>query len=288
VAARTSDNAIGVRRLGFGVSGPHGTPLVHPRTTIEMVYHAFDRGVRLFDTGPSYGSGEAERRLGEAMRRLPRLECIISTKAGISSAGIARRIRDFSPDGIRKSVENSLKRLGMKRIDWLFLHGPAPHEITDKLVKTLDDLKRKGDVALTGIAGRGTEIDVALGTGQFSLFMLPVHSALRSHEFERLGKLKASGVEIIGIEALTPSLPRFPAPVTAGATWRLARALVNPFGQSPVTPMSPEECLLWALREGGAHRVVTTTTRPEHLESNIYAVTTPSTGRLIAGPSSLS
>jgi aryl-alcohol dehydrogenase-like predicted oxidoreductase len=288
VATRTSDNAIGVRRLGFGVSGPHGTPLVHPNTTFDMIYHAFDRGVRLFDTGPSYGAGEAERRLGEAMRRLPRLECIISTKVGITSAGLARRIRDFSPEGIRKSVESSLRRLGMKRIDWLFLHGPAPHEISDKLIKTLDDLKRKGDVALTGIAGRGAELDVALGTGQFTLFMLPVHAALKSHEFERLGKLKASGVEIIGIETLSPSLPRFPAPVTAGATWRLARALVNPFGHSTVTPMSPEECLLWALREGGAHRVVTTTTRPEHLAANIYAVTTPSTGRLIAGPSSLS
>ena len=71
-----------MRRLGFGVSGPHGTPLVHPGATADMIYRAFDRGVRLFDTGPSYGAGEAERRLGEAMRRLPRLECIISTKAG--------------------------------------------------------------------------------------------------------------------------------------------------------------------------------------------------------------
>ena len=55
--------------------------------------------------------------------------------------------------------------------------------------------------------------------------------------------------------------------------------------QRAATPMTPEECLLWTLGEGGAHRVVTTTTRPEHLEANIYAVTTPSTGRLIAGPS---
>jgi aryl-alcohol dehydrogenase-like predicted oxidoreductase len=288
VVQRTRDNAIGVRRLGFGVSGPHGTPLVHPGATADMIYRAFDRGVRLFDTGPSYGAGEAERRLGEAMRRLPRLECIISTKAGITSSGIARRIRDFSPRGIRYSVEGSLRRLGMKRIDWLFLHGPAPTDITDELLKALGDMKKRGEVAMVGVAGRGQELDVALGSGQFNLFMLPVNAALQPYELERIRKLRASGAEIVGVETLAPSLPRFPAPVTAGATWRLARSLRRPFSAAAATPMTPEECLLWALGEGGAHRVVTTTTRPEHLEANIYAVTTPSTGRLIAGPSGLS
>jgi len=83
VAPRTSDKSHGVRRLGFGVSGPHGTPLVSPEHTSAMIDHAFARGVRLFDTAPSYGAGEAERRLGEALKRLPRYECIVSTKAGI-------------------------------------------------------------------------------------------------------------------------------------------------------------------------------------------------------------
>lgn len=282
---RTSDNAIGVRRLGFGVSGPHGSPMVHPVTTINMIHTAFGYGVRLFDTGPSYGAGEAERRLGEAMLRLPRLECIISTKAGVTSAGLARRIRDFSPEGIRKSVEASLRRLGMRRIDWLFLHGPAPGDLTDDLLKTLDDLKRQGDVALLGVAGRGAELDAALATGEFGVFMLPVHAALKPAELERVARLKASGAEIVGIETLKPALPRFPRPVTAGATWRLARALIGRAGPAPPTPMTVEESLSWALGEGGCHRVVATTTRPEHLEANVYAVSTPSSGRLIAGSS---
>ena len=288
VAHRTSDNAIGVRRLGFGVSGPHGTPLVHPSLTADLIYRAVDRGVRLFDTGPSYGAGEAERRLGEAMRRLPRHDCIISTKVGISSGGLARRIRDFSPEGVRKSVEGSLKRLGMKRIEWLLLHGPGPADITDELLKTLTDMKRRGDIAVLGVCGRGPELEAALATGQFGVFMAPVHAALKPYDLARLARIKASGAEIVAIEALTPALPRFPAPVTPGATWRLARALAGRIGGHAPTPMTPEECLLWALGEGGAHRVVVTTTRPEHFDANVYAVTTPSTGRLIGGPSSLS
>jgi aryl-alcohol dehydrogenase-like predicted oxidoreductase len=176
----------------------------------------------------------------------------------------------------------------MKRIDWLFLHGPAPTDIRDELLKALGDMKKRGEIAMVGITGRGPELDVALGSGQFNLFMLPVNAALQPYELDRIKKLRASGAEIVAIETMAPSLPRFPAPLTAGATWRLARSLMRPFGGAAVTPMTPEECLLWALGEGGAHRVVTTTTRPEHLEANIYAVTTPSTGRLIAGPSSLS
>ncbi len=285
---RTSDNAIGVRRLGFGVSGPHGTPMVHPITTVNMIHSAFAYGVRLFDTGPSYGAGEAERRLGEAMLRLPRLECIVSTKAGITSSGLARRIRDFSAGGIRKSVEASLRRLGMRRIDWLFLHGPAPSDLTDELLKALDDLKRQGDVAMLGVAGRGAELDAALETGQFGVYMLPVHAALKPEQLERVQKLKASGAEIVGIETLAPALPRFPKPVSPGATWRLARALLGRAGRALPTPMTVEECLSWALGEGGCHRVLATTTRPEHLEANAYAVSTPSSGRLIGGASGLS
>src|ERR1700743_1698271 len=77
---RQLDSSTGVRRLGFGVSGPHGSPLVSAQATEDMIRRAFELGIRLFDTGPSYGNGEAERRLGAALQYLPRYECIISTK----------------------------------------------------------------------------------------------------------------------------------------------------------------------------------------------------------------
>lgn len=254
--------------------------LVRPEATVQMVQHAFAMGVRVFDTGPSYGNGEAERRLGEALARLPPYDPIVSTKAGITSAGVAKRIRDFSPDGVRKSIEASLKRLRRSRVDWLFLHGPAPGDLTDDLIRILVDLKFKGDVGALGVAGRGPELDAAAASGQFTLFMTPVHAGLKPAQIERLLRLKSAG-ELIGIETLAPANRRFPAPVSAGATWRLARALLGRASPAPPTPMTVEEALNWALTEGGAHRIVTTTTRLEHLENNVYALTSPTTGRLI-------
>lgn len=274
------DTAIGVRRLGFGVSGAHGTVLVRPETTVQMVQHAFAMGVRLFDTGPSYGNGEAERRLGEALARLPSYEPIVSTKAGILSSGLTKRSRDFTPDGIRRSVEMSLRRLRRSRVDWLFLHGPSPRDLTDALLKTLVDLKFKGDIGQLGVCGRGAEMEAAAATGQFALFMTPVHAGLGREQIARLERLKAVG-ELIGIETLAPAKRRFPAPVSAGATWRLARSLLGRAGPAPPTPMTVEEALNWALTEGGAHRIITTTTRLEHLESNVLSLTSPTTGRLI-------
>ena len=79
-------------------------------------------------------------------------------------------------------------------------------------------------------------------------------------------------------------MPRLSFPLSAGATWRVARSLVNGSGpRQSSTPMTIDEALLWALTDGGAHRVITTTSRLEHLEFNINAVTNPPSGRLLPG-----
>lgn len=284
MAGKPIDQAIGVRRLGLGISGPHGTSLLAPESTHAIIHRAYELGVRLFDTAPSYGAGEAERRLGEALKRLPRFECIISTKVGVTSSGMARRVRDFSPDGVRRSIDGSLKRLGLHRLDWLFLHGPAPSELTPELLKMLAELKVSGQIGALGVAGRGGEIDAALATGLFSVFMAPVHAGLKSWDIERLIQLKATGAELIGFQTLAPALPRFPMPTTVGAAWRLARGLAaRPMGSSD-TRMTASESLAWALTYGGAHRVITTTTRLDHLEQNVRAASYATPPQL-GGPS---
>jgi aryl-alcohol dehydrogenase-like predicted oxidoreductase len=270
-AERVSDNASGVRRLGFGVSGPHSSPMISPRDTEEMIDAAFALGVRLFDTGPSYGNGEAERRLGLALQRLPRYDCIVSTKAGIRASG-ARPVRDFSPDGVRRSIEGSLKRLHVQRLDWLFLHGPAAPELTDGLLNVLAEARSDGTVGMLGIAGRGPEIDAAMATGLFGVFMAPVHAGLAPYQIDRLKRLKATGAELIAFETLMPTLPRLPAPTSPGATWRMMKWLAGRAKETSQVRKSAADSLLWALNEGGAHRVLTTTSRLSHLEENVAAV----------------
>lgn len=280
VAEPRKDSGYGARRLGFGVTGAHGTVMVRPEATVQMVQHAYALGVRVFDTGPVYGAGEAERRLGEALARLPPYDPIVSTKAGMLGSGFRNRDRDFSPSGIRKSVEASLRRLRRSRVDILYLHGPDPSELTDALLKTLNTMQREGMIVSLGVCGRGHELEAAMQTGEFTHYMAPIHAGLSAEAMQRLYRLRAAG-ELVGIETLAAANPRFPLPVTAGATWRLARALMGWSAPRPATPMTVDEALHWALGEGGAHRIITTTTKLEHLESNVGCMVSPVTGGLI-------
>ena len=98
---------------------------------------AYDAGMRLFDTAPLYGHGLSEHRIGEALRWLDRDSYVLSTKVGrllrprdptTSTAGVFKQVLpfegvyDYSYDGVMRSVDDSLQRLGMHRIDVLLIH----------------------------------------------------------------------------------------------------------------------------------------------------------------------
>jgi aryl-alcohol dehydrogenase-like predicted oxidoreductase len=265
------ERSFGVQRLGFGVSGPHGSALVPFKASEALIWRAYELGVRLFDTGPSYGNGEAERRLGEVMSRLPPSDCIISTKVGITAYGLSGRRRDFTPDAVRHSLDASMKRLKARRLDWVFLHGPAPAELTDALFKTLEMEQKSGRVGVLGFAGRGSELDAALDTGLFRVFMAPVHSGLTQTSLKRLKAIRGSGAELIGIEVLSASLAPMPLPTGAGSLWRLMRGLAGRGTHPPPRRVPVHEAIQWALTTGGAHRIVSTTTRISRLEQNVIS-----------------
>lgn len=269
--SRPTDTPHGVRRLGFGVSGSLGSKMFSGRKAHDLIIRAYEGGVRYFDTGPSYGDGEAERRLGDALQRLPRFELIISTKAGVTATGVTSRGRDFSPDAIRRSLDESMKRLRLQRLDWFFLHGPDPAELTGHLLKTLADIRFSGQVARLGVAGRGPELDAAVETGLFSLIMAPVHAALPQPDLDRLSRIRASGAELVGFSALTPALPRYPAPTSFGSARTLARNILHA-PPEPSVRLAPQDALKWALGPGGAGRVLATTTQPHHLDALIRTV----------------
>ena len=106
----------------------------------EIVDEAWSQGIRYFDTAPHYGLGLSERRLGVALAGRPRDEYVLSTKVGRlleenpAYTGVERddegfdvpatlvRRRDYSRDGVLRSLESSLERLGIDRIDIAFVH----------------------------------------------------------------------------------------------------------------------------------------------------------------------
>ncbi|XBQ16842.1 MAG: aldo/keto reductase [Oceanicaulis sp.] len=252
--------------LGFGVSGTHGTPLVSRSSTIAMIERSFDLGVRLFDTAPAYGAGEAERRLGAAISAIGREKVRISTKAGLSSAGLARRIRDFSPGGIEASVTASLERLGVEGVDLLWLHGADGAELTGTLLDRLDALRRAGAFARLGAAGRGAELDAALDTGRFEALMAPVHPFLDEVESARLARAKALGLEVHAIETAGDAPSGVSAPRSAADLYKLAKVLrARLSGVSGRGRVSHADGLRAALARPEIDLALVTTTRPGHL-----------------------
>lgn len=91
---------------------------------LGTVEYALSRGVNFFDTAPLYGSGNAERRLGKALAGVPRDSFILETKVGRLIQPDGSVVFDYSKEGIRRSLEESLTRLKMDRVDIVLLHDP--------------------------------------------------------------------------------------------------------------------------------------------------------------------
>ncbi len=132
------NTGVEVTQLGFG-----GAPLgelferVTARQATETLEAAWESGIRYYDTAPFYGHGKSEHRTGHFLQDLPRTEFVLSTKVGrvlrpakgddFTSEFWAHPLPfdfyyDYSYDGIMRSFEQSLQRLGMNRIDLLMIH----------------------------------------------------------------------------------------------------------------------------------------------------------------------
>jgi D-threo-aldose 1-dehydrogenase len=132
---------------------------------------AWERGIRYFDTAPHYGLGLSERRMGAVLAERPRADFIISTKVGrliepnahprerdddgFDVPGDLTRRWDFSLDGVRRSLEDSLERLGLESVDILFAHDPDQFR-PGAAAEGLAALHRLKDEGLVGAVGIGT------------------------------------------------------------------------------------------------------------------------------------
>jgi aryl-alcohol dehydrogenase-like predicted oxidoreductase len=235
-------------------------------TTIRLVREAMDLGVSVFDTAPAYGAGEAERRLGQALVGVDRDRVFLSTKAGLTSSGLARRHRDFSPDGIEISIRDSLRRLKVDGVDALFLHGIGEAELTSALFQRLNTLKGAGAFRHLGAAGRGAELSAAISSGEVELIMAPVHPFLSHTEDQRLLDAAAAGIGVVAIETSGDAPARARWPRRTADLYKLAKTLRSHSGRGRV---SIEDGLQAALHRPEVRCALMTTTRPDHLRANV-------------------
>lgn len=167
------------QRRRLGTRGPDVTPIglgcapignlfsaVSDEDAIATVAAAWDAGIRFFDTAPLYGHGLAELRLGAALQGRSRDEYVVATKVGrlLEPAGEVREesmfvdvpalepIFDFSRDAVLRSIESSLDRLGLDRIDVVHVHDPdgREDEAIDGAFPTLVGLRDEGVIGAVG------------------------------------------------------------------------------------------------------------------------------------------
>ncbi|MCP5433311.1 MAG: aldo/keto reductase [Alphaproteobacteria bacterium] len=168
---------------------------------------AFERGLRLFDTAPFYGFGLSEERMGRVLSTKPRESFVLSTKVGrlvralrageamppqfVQTGAAALTVDyDYSRDGVRRSIEASLRRLDLDRIDIALVHDigeqthGAGHEPLTRMamqegLPALNDMKREGLIGAVGIGVneiavcertlREAEVDCFLLAGRYTL-----------------------------------------------------------------------------------------------------------------------
>lgn len=196
-------------RLGFGAAGIGNLyRAMDDDVAAATVGAAWDAGIRYFDTAPHYGLGLSERRLGAVLAGKPRGEFVISTKVGriLEPAANPHGARDTegfdvpadtvrrwdpSEAGIRRSIEDSLERLGLDRIDIAYLHDPDVYDLAAGISQALPVLEKLREEGLVGAIGVGAnsagalsecvqaaDLDLIMLAGRYTLLEQPAAADL--------------------------------------------------------------------------------------------------------------
>jgi len=197
----------------------------------SAVHAAWETGSRYFDTAPHYGLGLGEKRLGEALSQYSRDDYVLSTKVGrllqpttdfpgdndLADGFMVPkdfvRVYDYSADATKRSIESSLKRLGVDRIDIVFVHDPDNHyrEALDGALPALSQLRDEGVISSFG-AGmnqaemltdfvKHSDLDVVMLAGRYTLLEQDSLDNLLPLAIERQVSIVAAGVFNSGLLA---------------------------------------------------------------------------------------
>src|SRR6266480_7606404 len=208
--------------LGFGC-GAVGGLMVRgaPADQERAIARALEAGVNYFDTAVQYGDGESEKNLGRALGKLKPERAIVGTKVRLPAADFGR-----IDEAIAKSLEGSLRRLGMERVDIFHLHNSITVEgggeslgvkqVLDQIVPAFERLRQKGMIRFLGITAVGDTVALrqvidarVIDSAQVTYNMLnPSAGAALPARYPAqdygllLDHTRAAGVGVIGIRVL--------------------------------------------------------------------------------------
>jgi D-threo-aldose 1-dehydrogenase len=299
---------VAVTGLGFGAA-PIGNLYkeVPDDQAAQTVASAWDVGVRYFDTAPHYGIGLAERRLGGALRGKPRDEYVVSTKVGrllvpnpggetstdidngFAVPATLKRQWDFSADGVRRSIDESLHRLGLDRIDVILIHDPEESDDPDGAVNhaapALARLRDEGVIGAFGIGSKQvqilqrfvdeTDLDVIMLAGRYTLLEQPALDEL-------LPGCEKRGVSVLNVGVFNSGLlakdwpeddGRYEYGAAPDALLEKARAIATLCQEYGTT--LPQAALLFAGAHPTVASVVVGASRPGHFARNAELLAAP-------------
>ncbi len=264
---------------------------------------AWDSGIRYFDTAPHYGLGLSERRLGAFLHTKPRDEYVLSTKVGRllrpnpEGAGQldvennfvvptdVKRVWDFSAQGIRQSMQESCERMGLDRIDILYLHDPERADVPEPFERRLDTaleglvgLREEGLVRAVGVGSMVTDALLASAqTGRVDLLMVAGRYTLAEQPAlaEVIPACREHGVGIVNASVFNSGLLARDNPA-ADARYEYGEVPAEVFARVLAiaevcrefdVPL-PVAALHFAARNDAVRSVVVGSSRPEQLREN--------------------
>jgi D-threo-aldose 1-dehydrogenase len=175
---------IPVTNLGLGTAqlGGGGIYELLPESQgSDTAHRAFSAGIRLIDAAPFYGAGIAEERLGRILRTLPREEITLASKVGRLVTGPGAVTFDFSREGVLRSIDESLRRLQVDRLDIVHIHDPDAFfaQAVNEAFPALAELREQGMIGAIGVGMtqwemplaflRETTIDCMVLAGRYTL-----------------------------------------------------------------------------------------------------------------------
>ncbi len=294
-----------VTELGFG-----GAPLGNLYYAISnaesdaALQQVWDSGIRYFDTAPQYGSGLSEHRLGHFLREQPRSEFVLSTKVGkllTPTRNMAEPDEvwfvdplpnavhyDYSYDGIMRSIDHSLHRLGTSHIDIAHFHDLDRIVLGDEFDKyfkqamesgyrALEELKQQGVIDAISLGVKQWQVCAeALEFGEFDCFMLQDSYTLL--DFDALDFLNTCVEKNISVLQAGPfSSGILVKGIVPGAKYNYSDAPPEIIARveklsalcSEFNVPLPAAALQFPLRHQAIASVVTGMRKPEHVQQNV-------------------
>ena len=193
----------------------------------QLIHTALDNGMNYFDTAPLYGHGLAEERLGRILRTVTK-PFVLETKVGRVLNWVEKAdpvpwfpdadphmqpVFDYSADGIKRSLDESLKRLGVDQIDIALMHEAENYipEAINTAYPVLADLKRQGIIKAVGIGinfcdaaveiMKSVDLDIVLLAGRYTLLDQSAQNKLLPYALERKVDITIGGVFNSGVLA---------------------------------------------------------------------------------------